>query len=361
MKKLLLLICTLALVIPAYATNENVNIEILIPFETADGGDDAIGSGAIYGIAFEDDTAYVQLSLNSLPQITVITNLLGTQGVTRLVDPPDWLLASDKTSMTAFYGFTIVGDYLQFADVASDMIWRIHKVTGEVIRYADTNAILAATGGDSVSLPSFNCANPFNGEQVFYESSTDTILTTDGSNTVQVFISKEALEDEFDTASVSGGFDFDPAGNFYFGLRESSIDYSGLHMRDTNGVLSVIFTEADISLVTGGNYPIFGDIFMAPDGLMYFCARLGASGNILRFDPVDPDNTLELFLSDQDLVESVANDANVAQMGWYDGGLCWHRFQRNPVYRALEIPEPCLAVCLVVIIYGMFVRRVTPR
>lgn len=360
MKKLLLLLYTVALLTPAYATNELVNVEILIPFETADGGEDAIGSGAIYGIAFEGDTAYVQLSLNSLPQITKITDVSGDQDVTRLVDPPDWLLASDKTSMTAFYGFTIIGDHLQFSDVASDMIWRVNKVTGAIMRYADTNAIMAATGADSVSLPAFNCANPFNGEQVFYDSTSDNILTTAGSNTVQIFISKDDLEDEFDTAGVSGGFDFDTAGNFYFGLRESTIDYSALHKRDTNGVLSVVFSEADISLVTGGNYPIFGDIFMAPDGMMYFCARLGASGNILRFDPADPENTLELFLSEQDLIQSVANDANVAQMGWHNGGLCWHRFQRNPIYRALEIPEPGIIACLAICISGLFLRRCSP-
>jgi hypothetical protein len=120
--------------------------------------------------------------------------------------------------------------------------------------------------------------------------------------------------------------------------------------------MSVVLSDTDISLATGGNYPIFGDVFMAPDGLMYFCARLGASGNILRFDPADPVNSLELFLSEQDLIQSVANDANVAQMGWHNGGLCWHRFQRNPIYRALEIPEPGLVVCLLLSAFCILIR-----
>jgi hypothetical protein len=321
------------LIIALAVACHGVDIFELVSFVQADGGTDgALGSGSIYGQVIEGDVCFVQLGLSSVPQINIVSNLSGVQNTTHLVSPAGWLLASGRTSMLSFHGFGISGAYLQFADVGSDAVWRVNRTDGTIIQYASTNAIMQATGSNTVALLSPHTVNPFSGEHVFYEGTSDSILTTAGSNNVQVLASRTDLVNAFGNADVSGGMTYDNASNLYWGQYVSGGAYSGLHKRDTNGAFSVVLTKAQIRAVTVTDYPTFGDIFYAPDGRIYFYARMGGEGSILRFDPDNPVATLEMHVSDADMTNSVAVESNVSQMNWYNGALTWHRYQRNGIY-----------------------------
>ncbi len=329
------------LAMPAAAVS-NV-IHELIPFITADGGaSDPQGSGEIFGQVIEGNTAYIQLD-NASPQITRIDDVSGTQGVTRLVSRTDWLLATGKTILMSFYGFSVWSNYLQFADVSSDEIWRVNKYTGEVMCYADKTAITNATGrADGVQLLCYQGINRFTGEQLFYEGKSDSILITVGSNVVEVYISSDEMITAFGSDLITGGMTYDPDRNFYwFGK-----DDDAMHMRATNGDLSVALAKSEIALVTSEDPRAFGDVFCAPDGWIYFRVTCVSDAvSVLRCRPHDPPGTLEIHLSESDLTNSIAESSNVTSLSWYDNGftagITWHNMNgRHPVYWAEHIPGP---------------------
>lgn len=336
------------LILPAAHAVESVH---LVNFVMADGGtNDALGSEALYGFAIEDDTAYCQLSLNNLPQITRVDNVAGGQVTTRLVSPAQWLAASGQTSLSTYHGFGVWSNWLQFGDVSSDQIWRVNKITGEIIKYADTTAITNVTGAtNGVSVLVSQTINPFTGEHVFYDSRGKHILTTAGSNVVEIFISEQQLSNAFGNAGVSGGMAFDAQGNFYFAGYVSG-SYLGIHKRDTNGLLSVFLTKAQMNAVHGSDYSVPGDIMYAPDGLLYIRVYRATAGCVLTCDPLasNPVDTLSLFLTAQQLSNSAAQSANMGMMGWYKGGFCWHHFKegswRSGIFATVPTNQPALVI-----------------
>jgi len=339
----------LAAVLLAPPLAHAADIRVLVNFVMADGGtNDALGSERIYGFVIDNDTAYVQLTGGSLPQITRIESIGGGQEVTRLVTPAGWLAAAGNTTMLTFNGFDIVGEYLQFADTTSDEIWRVQRTTGEVIKYADQASIMAAGGfTNAVSLNNAHTKNPFTSEHVFYESTSRHILTTDGSNNVAVFISNEEMSNTFGNAMVLEGMAFDSAGNFYWSQYVSG-SYLGIHKRDTNGTMSVFLTKAQLDAVHGADLPVPGAMLFAPDGYLYIRVRKGTAGAILRCDPLASNyvDTLSLYLSVQQLSNSVAQSANAGELGWYKGGLTWHYFEVRSGGIFVNVPtnEPALVI-----------------
>jgi len=332
-------------VVPAIETVELVN------FVMCDGGsNDFLGSDSVYGVAIADDTAYVQLTGASLPQINRIDNLSGGQATTRLVSPAQWLAASGKTSMSSWYGLGVWSNIVQFADVSSDEIWRINKITGELSKYADITSITNATGStNGVNILAPQTINPATGEQVFYENKGKHVLTTGGSNVVSIFMSYEELSNTFGNAGVSGGMTFDHDGNFYWMQYESGY-YLGVHKRATNGTLSVFLTKAQMDAVHGAGYTVPGDLFFAPDGKLYIRLYISTRGCVLQCDPAstNPAGTLAMYLSESALSNSAARSANMTQMSWYKGGLCWHHFKegtwRSGIFAVVPTNEPVLVV-----------------
>ncbi len=344
----LMLICHLAL----------AGTSVLIPWATADGG---VGSGAIYGLAIDGDTAYLQLGLNNLVQIVRIANISGAQTYTQLVSPTTWSTASGFTACTSFQGFDLSGtDYVQFGDVSSDAIWRVHKTTGLLINYCDKATIAAASGAASPAVIAVQCVNPANGEHVFYESSSKNLMTTAGSNVCNILVTFAEYTNALgETANYNGGMNFDNSGNLYIG-NSAAAPGGGLVKRDSGGNLSLLFdrnTLTNLSLVTTVN---FGTMKMGPDGKFYFRTGSGTAASILSFDPANPAGTLSRFVSSAELIASPAASANLNCMRYYgtypsaSSGWAWHQFGLNGVYLT-AIPEPALFGLLG--LAALFMRR----
>gem|GEM_PF-532175 len=324
----------------------------LVNFVMCDGGsNDVLGSDSVYGFAIDNDTAYVQLSGASLPQITRIDNLSGGQATTRLVSPAQWLATAGKTSMTTMNGMGVWSNVVEFADISSDEIWRVNKLTGELIKYADITSITNVTGStNGVNILAWHTVNPLTGEDVFYDSQSKNILATGGSNVVSIFMTAAEITNAFGNADIYGGMTFDTSGNFYWGQYVSG-SYEGLQRRATNGVLSLLVNKQDIANVTSGSYPVIGAMLYAPDGLLYFVTRTGTRSCILTCDPAASNvaATLKLHLSESDLTNSAARSANVGgEIGWYKGGFCWHHFKegtwRSGVFAVVPSNQPALAI-----------------
>jgi len=325
----------------------------LIPWATADGG---YGSGAIFGLAVEGDTAYLQLTLNSRVQIVRVNNLSGTQSQTQLVSHAQWLTASGATSCSSYQGFDLSGsNYVQFADASSDEIWRVNKVTGALIKYVNKHAITSVTGRASLNLGAVQCVIPANGEHLFYESTSTNLLTTTGLNACGIVFGEAQLLAAFGPGVLpAGGMNFDTIGNLYFGSS------TGALCRYTGGSLTTIFTRAAITNLTLLSAANFGTMKMGLDGKFYFRNGSGTFTSLLRFDPTSPAETLEVFVSGSELTNSVAGSANINCLRWYNnlagGGWAWHQFGQNGVYLT-QIPEPGGLASLFILFVSALARR----
>ena len=325
----------------------------LIPWATADGG---FGSGAIFGLAVEGDTAYLQLTLNSRVQIVRVDNISGTQLQTQLVSHTQWVAAAGATSCSSYQGFGLSGtDYVQFADASSDEIWRVRKATGELIKYVSKHAITSVTGRTSLTLGAVQCVIPANGEHLFYESTSTNILTTTGANACGIVFGSALLTAALGPGVLpAGGMNFDSYGNLYFGSS------TGALFRYSAGSLTTVFSRATITNLTLLSAATFGTMAMGPDGKFYFRNGSGTFASLLRFDPLSPADTLEVFVSGSELTNSVAASANVNCMRWYNnlagGGWAWHQFGQNGVYLT-QIPEPGGLALLFIIFIGARLRR----
>ncbi|MCX7002391.1 MAG: hypothetical protein NTV22_03855 [bacterium] len=332
--------------IPALETTELIN------FVMCDGGsNDILGAESVMGFAIEDDTAYVQVSFQNVPQINRIENISGGQVVTRLMHPANWLAASGENAMTTWYGFDATSNYLQFADTYSDGIWRVDKNTGGLSCYVSkssvTNTIDSTNGYRFLAT---YITSPNTGETIFYNPDSRYLMTSAGSNVVKTFISNAQLTNAFGNARCAGGMTFDPNGNLYWGQYESGI-YAGIHKRDTNGIMSVLLTKTQMDAVVGVNYPAIGDIFYAPDGQLYIYKYKTFHGCIVTCDPAatNPAATLRMFMSETDLTNSAAHSWQVGELGWYKGGLAWHHFfmgepKRTGIFAVVPTNAPVLVV-----------------
>ena len=315
----------------------NAEISVLTTYSLADGG---VGSGRIYGLAVEGETAYVALSLNNLPQIVRIDNLNGVQTRTQLMSPADWVAASGGTGFTPFYGPSIYGGYLYFGDTSSDVIWQLDKTTpGNLVLYADKQSITNVTGFGNCSLLAPHQSDPNTGWFYFYEATSDGIMAATGMNAV-IEVATSA-----DLTAISGnttcsGLTVDDESSVYWGSNTSDTMYK----RTVTGSYHVVLSTSDITSVTGGGNAGFNTMFQGKDGKVYFYETTVDS--ILRFDPSNPAASLEIFLSEADLNTSTAATDSVGTMAWYGdatgGGPAWHALLADKDVYTCPIPEPGL-------------------
>ncbi len=279
----------------------------------------------------EGQTAYSTVSAGGFPHISKIQNLNGVQTSSILLSSADWYTASGQTSMSNANGFGVSGDYLQWIDTGSDQVWRLHKDTGVLTPYVDQAAIMALTGQTKVGGLASQTVAP-NGEHVFYEGESDSILITTGPGAVEVLVSDVELTALMTNDGVSGGMGYDAAGTLYWGDGTTDAMYG----RANDGTLSIILDTADITGVTGASAAGFGDIFGAPDGNMYFYES--TSDSIMRFDPTNPANSIMTYISKAELDAGPAEGSTkITTFGWYDGNLT---FQRYNEYGIFVVPEP---------------------
>lgn len=177
------------------------------------------------------------------------------------------------------------------------------------------------------------------GTYVFEELDTDGVLGWDGA-TVTTVISNAVLE-----AGQGGDDDIDSsiAGTSFTNLFWGNSVVDGVMMYDGATVTTAIPQAAILDELGFGSDVIFsGDMFLAPDGLIYFRVGDAPDNAILSFDPSDPVGTLDTVLSNGALFAGPFGDDNVANLSWYDGRLAFTGFFGG--YYA--IPEPTAGVIL---------------
>lgn len=295
----------------------------------------------------DGQTGYFNLSISG-GAITRVDNIGGIPTATTLVTPAQWFSSSNTSNLTAFYGFGISGDYLQFAETSSSAIWRVNKTTGEITPYASKSAIGTYTGLNTAGLGASQGVDPVTGEQYFFDNKSKSILRTIGSNQVTTVITNSQLASLLGvpatSVSLSGGFDFDDNGILYFGGNNALFTWN-----TTTGSGSTLFSTSDITALTNaytGTSATFGDVFHAPDGNIYFTAGTGSKKSILSFDPRDTNPTLSSVLNPTDLAAGIAGSNNVYSLTWYDGRLAFNVNGASGLYATVPEPGTILLLCL---------------
>ncbi len=300
--------------------------ETLVPWGTVEADS---GGTSHFAAVVDGNTSYHQLL--SPTAITRVDMLDGDQTSSVLVTVGDWFDATGEEFMSTFYGLSVTGDFLQFADTTTDAVWRVDTTTGEIISYVKNEEIAILTGEASVQ-----CLSPADtapsGELAFYEGQSDSILITAGQNQVEYLITSAELIAATGNDRVSGGLCFDDFGNLYWGSNTSD----DLWRRKPNGVIDQVLSTIEIKQVSGGATVGWKDIFAAPDGWVYFQETV--SDHVMRFEPGDPANTLEIFLSKNDLLSGPMNSDNVISLTWFDGSLAFHTFNLSDLF---YVPQPC--------------------
>jgi hypothetical protein len=337
----LTILLALTLALPARAA---VTISELISWDTADGG---VGAFKITAHTIEDERAWITFSGSGKTQLVRVDGLDGTQVRTQLISAAQWSSMGGGTVLNGTYGMGIVGDDVQFASTATpDQLWRVDKNTGAGYVYVDNATILAALGAFVFQVGDANGIQPSTGNHAFYDQVSDTILLATGSNQVQVRVTASELTNAFGNSQVSSGMAYDSNGNLYWGNYLSD----ALCRRSATGALEIILGPDDFVPVTGTNDASFGDIQMLPDGWFYFMER--RSGSILRFNPdaPDPAATLETYITEGELTNSVCGTENLGCFSSYHGYLTWNNTNNdtgtNGVY--IAVPEPAAALALAI-------------
>ncbi len=327
----------------AFAVCTQANYIEVIPFSTMKGVDSTISLHQICNS--QGDTAYsiVRAGAASPYHSYVIktTDLGGTPTSVALTDTagPAWAgMGVDYILPGNTLAF--VGNDLMFSDTRSHQLYKVDMTTGTPSVYLSRAQLMAQTGGARMAVN--NGVTPW-GEFVFYEPDTKQVFVTTGPGSVSLLISSTELQNAQGNMTVSGGLTYDASNNLYWGNTTSR----SMWRRDTEGAITEILSTADITAVTGAANTGFGDIFYAPDGLVYF--RDTTAKAILSFDPTAavPASTLAFVLTQAQLEAGPAGTGIVDPLSWYAGtnNLAFSTIsQGNQGY--YSIPEPAALALL---------------
>ena len=275
--------------------------------------------------------------------ITKVENINDVPTSSVLVSTDAWETASGTTSLKNQYGFGVVGNDLIWADTYTDAVWKANTVTGILTKYVSKEQIMAVTGETSVRVSDHQTTTP-DGQYVFFDDASGSILRTTGSETVEILASTTELQNAFGDSGMIGGMTCLDDGALFYGGGLSRNIYS---ISQDGNTFATVLTEEAIRSCLGYSSEVnisFADIYVAPDGKVYFQEAMWDS--ILRFDPSDPGGTLEELISESELETGPMGESNVQTFGWYNGNLTFHARRDTGLMVLSEVPEPSTIMLL---------------
>ena len=264
-------------------------------------------------VASDGTTAYSFLRDTSAADVGGVTSFDGA--FSTVSTPADWTATGSTNDLAAGNGAGVVGNVLRFVSFFDNNVYEVAIGTGAVNEVVSAATIDAASGVSSNLTAVFETQS--DGTIYSIESQSDQLLAISPGNSVSVEINTADLAALLGGTSI-GGIGVD--GNSVL-LGSNSIDE--LVAWDTVGNTgSTVLTTAQIEGATDDidGRVGFGDIFKAPDGLVYFYES--DSDYLLSYDPSDPAGTITAVVSEAEFSAGPGSDT-INQLSYFNGRISW--------------------------------------
>lgn len=222
------------------------------------------------------------------------------------------------------YGFTVIdgGSTLRYLDFFGNAIYDTEIATGTTTQVSSTT--------DSITA---NTLFRGDGSGFAYDSGNDRILSISSTGTFTELLDSTDLTVLTGDDRISGSLGLS-GDTLYIGSSQTDdLFFWDLSLGSGGTVFSSVSIDA-VSDDPDGSVG-FGDIFAAPDGLVYFYES--DSDAVFSFDPGDPDGSLAVVLDEAALNGGPGSD-RVSEFFWLDGELGW----ADDADGAYVVPEPRL-------------------
>ncbi len=337
------LISAMAVVGVSMSSDALAQYQQLVPFEESNPG---AGAGNLSGVAIIGGE-YVFTNSFSNPNTNKV---VAGPAFDTIVDNDDILFAGgDVRGLTPGQFYANSATTGLFGDQLSDSLFLL-DVAGETLTQVASSAQIAAFAGGTTSggAPSANVVEQVidaNGNLIFNESISDSLVRSTSSGTLSTLASSQDLIDNIGNNTINGLTASPSSDLLFFGDDGTDVIYSLDYSGSTN-VYNTILTNAEIASVTGDTTLQVDQMLFAPDGYIYFYD--GRTDSIYSFDPDDAANSLDLVIDEDSLNDGPAGSDLISGLTWSDAGIAWWYTNRQDatITGLYAIPEPATMMLL---------------
>ncbi|MEO0964587.1 MAG: PEP-CTERM sorting domain-containing protein [Planctomycetota bacterium] len=234
-------------------------------------------------------------------------------------------------------GLALVGDVLRGVSFFDNVVYEVNVNTGVITEVIPTTSFNAAVSAVSNLGSQYETAP--DGTIYVYEQTSNQLLSVSPTNVISIEIDAATLTSDIsDEVNQITGIGVNGT-TLYIGSGEDTI----IEWDTVTNTATELLSLNDIEDLTDDDDEnlFFGDIFFAPDGLVYFYE--GDSDYLMSFDPTNAANTVAVVLTEQELLDGPGTDL-LGQLAWYEGNIAWTD-QGDGFY---AIPEPATAALLAI-------------
>lgn len=330
------LIPAVALGLTAGTASAQVTVIEVFNEAQAANGEFAVDGTFLDTVAVADGTAFAVSRQNGATAGGVVTAFDGSS-FTTVMTPAQFLALGSTFDIAAGNGAGVVGGsggVLRAVSFFDNNVYEVNLGTGAVTEVVSSATIDAATGVSS----NLGAAHETASDGTIYglESVSDVIVGISPGNAASVEIGAGDFATLVGGTSV-GGIGIQ-GGNILIG---SNSNDTLLAWDVTGNTGSTVLTTAQIDAVTDDVDGVvsFGDIFFAPDGLVYFYE--GDSDFLLSYDPADPAGTIGAVITEADFIAGPSSDT-INQLSWWNGNIAF----TDGSIGFYTIPEPTTAALI---------------
>lgn len=336
------LIASLAAAAAALLTVAPASAQVLTVFleDDAAGG---IASPFLNTVASDGTTAYAV----SNGQGSAVGNavVLFSSGIfAPIMSDTEWNASPATSEIFASEGAGVVGNSLRFVHFLENAVYEVDLTSGAATEVVSTGTFGAALPGSVNLVGQFEVTS--DGTIYGINSPTDTLYAVSAGNAVSVEIA--------DLVATIGGDAIRGVGVLGSTVLLGDNDTDTLWAWDTaTDTASPVLTAADIDPLTSDVDGVvgFGDVFAAPNGLVYFYESDG--DDLLAYDPADPVGTLRTVISTAEFAAGPSSDT-INQLSWFEGNIA---FTDGSIGYFTYIPEPTSAMLGLLAVAGLAARR----
>lgn len=295
-------------------------------------------------VAVSGGVAYATTSGDGVNDVGAVVAFDGST-FTTISTVAQWQATGSTNDIFAQQGAGIVGNVLRFMHSLDNAVYEVDLTNG-IATEVVSKATLDAAVGLTTNFPAF-FETVSDGTIYAIESQSDQLIAISPGNVPSIEINA------VDFSSLLGGVSIGGVGvsgtTVYLGSNSSD----SLVAWDTvTNVGSTVLTTAQIDAMTDDVDGVvgFGDIFAAPDGLVYFYES--DADFLMSFDPADPAGTITSVLTEAQLNAGPADDT-LNQLSWWNGNIAW----TNGSDGFYAIPEPTTVALALLAACGLAARR----